>query len=208
MGYDMTIVQERDQTEQDAIAAAHAHIATLARPFGIPEGEERDTAQAAWEEAYDALRRADRSYFRLNIWGMSRCCDAMDALGMVTAERAPRWPSPEEFGLDEYPDNPADYEGDERAELEAALTDGGRNFLAAAEAAIGFEPEPVRGIPIGKFDSNDGWLVTPRQIEAALKAWRGQPQQVRERTEAEYQWWPGWVAFLAYAQGRCGFRVY
>jgi hypothetical protein len=208
MGYDMTIAQERDQAEKDAIAAARKHIDTLTSPHKAPEGEERDAAEKAWKEAWQAYDNADRSYFRLNIWGMGRCRTAMDHLGMVTDEDAPNFPTPEDFGLSEYPEDPVDYDGDERAAMDAKLTDADRQFLAAVKAVTDFEPEPVRGIPIGKFGSNDGWLVTPRQIEAALKTWHGWPEHVRADTEAELAWWPEWIAFLTYAQGRGGFRVY
>lgn len=208
MGYDMTIVQERDQAEQDAIAAAHAHINTLTRPFDIPEGEERDAAEAAWNEAWKALDRADRSYFRLNIWGMSRCRDLMDVLGMLTGEDAPRFPTPDEYGLTELPDDPEDYEGKERKAAEAKLGLAGRRFIDGCQAVTDYEPQPVKGIPVGKFGSNDGWLVTPAQCEAALDQWKAQPLAAQRKAEATAEWWPNWIAFLAYAKDRGGFRVY
>lgn len=208
MGYDMTIVQDRDQDEKDAIAAARALTATLTSPHTLPAGPERDAAEKAWSEAWKAYDDADRSYFRLNIWGMSYCRDVMDRLGMVTDEDAPRFPSLEDFGLSEYPEDPADYDGDKRTEVEAHLADADRQFLAALKATTDFEPEPVRGIPIGKFGSNDGWLVTPRQIEAALSAWHGQPEHVQTGVEAEFTWWSEWITFLAYAKDRGGFRVF
>jgi hypothetical protein len=208
MGYDMTIVQERDQAEKDAIAAAIAHVETLPAPHTLPAGEERDAAEKARKAGWDACNKADRSYFRLNIWGMSRCCDVMAALGMLTSEDAPKFPRLEEFGLTDWPENPDDYEGEERAKAEAELTDGGRRFLAAVEAVLAFEPVPVQGIPSGKFSTNDGWLVTPAQCGAAVAAWQAQPDDVRARVEGEAEWWARWIAYLEYAQGRGGFRVY
>ncbi|MEU7381516.1 hypothetical protein AB0A91_16240 [Streptomyces sp. NPDC042207] len=208
MGYDMTIVQERDQAERDAIAAAQKHVNSLTSPYSLPEGEERDAAEKTWKDAWKAYDAADRSYFRLNIWAMSCCCDVMASLGMLTPEEAPSFPRLEEFGITDYPEDPADYDGEERAKAEAELTDGGRQYLAAVKAALAFEPVPVRGIPAGKFSSNDGWLVTPAQCEAALAAWRAQPDAVRARVEGEIEWWARWVAYLTYAQGRGGFRVY
>lgn len=207
MGYDMTIVQERDQAEKDAIAAAAAHAKTLASPYSLPEGEERDAAEKAWKAGWKAYDDADRSYFRLNVWGMSHCCDVMASLGMLTGEEAPRFPRLEEFGLDEYPEGPADYDGEEQAKDEAELTDAGRRYLAAVDTTLTFEPVPVRGIPVGKFSTNDGWLVTPAQCEAALAAWNAQPEAVRGRIEGEIKWWASWIAYLTYAQGRGGFRV-
>lgn len=208
MGYDMTIVQERDQAEQDAIAAAQRHLDSLIRPHTLPEGEERDAAERAWKAAWEAYESADRSYFRLNIWGMSRCRDLMARLGMLTDEDAPNFPTLDEFGLTDYPEDPADYDGEARAKAEKELTDAGRRFIEAVKAALAFEPVPVRGIPIGKFCSNDGWLVTPAQCGAALAAWRAQPAAVRAHVEGEAEWWGRWIAYLTYAKDRGGFRVY
>lgn len=208
MGYDMTIVQERDQAEKDAIAAARAHTQSLTSPYSLPEGEERDAAEKAWQDAWKAYDAADRSYFRLNIWGMSHCRDLMATLRMLTDEDAPRFPTLDEFGLTDYPEDPADYDGEKRAKAEAELTDDGRRYLAAVEAALAFEPVPVRGIPVGKFCSNDGWLVTPAQCAAALDAWHAQPDAVRARIEGETEWWGRWIAYLTYAKDRGGFRVY
>lgn len=208
MGYDMTIVQERDQAEKDAIAAAAAHVKTLPSPHSLPEGEEREAAEKAWKAGWKAYDEADRSYFRLNIWGMSHCRDVMASLGMLTEDEAPAYPTLDEFGLTDYPDDPADYEGEERAKAEAELTDGGRKYIAAVEAALAFEPVPVRGIPVGKFCSNDGWLVTPAQCEAALAAWHAQPDATRARIEGEIEWWASWIAYLTYAKNRGGFRVF
>jgi len=207
MGYDMTIVQERDQEEKAAIAAAAAHVKTLPSPHRLPEGEEREAAEKAWKAGWKAYDDADRSYFRLNIWGMSHCCDAMASFRMLTREEAPHFPRLEEFGLTEWPEDPAHYEGDARAKAEAELTDADRGYLAAVEATLAFEPVPVRGIPVGKFSSNDGWLVTPAQCEAALAAWRVQPAATRARVEGEIGWWASWIAYLTYAKDRGGFRV-
>lgn len=207
MGYDMTIVQERDQAEKDAIAAAAKHIKTLASPHSVPEGEERAAAEKAWKEGWDAYDKADRSYFRLNVRGMSRCCDLMATLGMLTFEEAPDFPRLEEFGLTDYPEDPADYDGEEREKAEKELTDGGRRYLDAIEAALAFEPVPVRGIPVGKFSSNDGWLVTPAQCEAALSAWQAQPEAARTHVTGGIEWWDSWIAYLTYAKDRGGFRV-
>lgn len=205
MGYDMIIVQERDQAEKDASAAARKHAETIPTPYGLPAGPERVAAAAALRGAWEAYDRANRSCFRLNIWGMSRCCELMDRLGMLTSENAPRFPSPSEYNLDEWPEDPADYEGEERAAAEAA--DNGRRFLAAVQAVTDYEPQPVRGIPAVKFSTNDGWLVTPAQCEAALAAYEAAPAAVRGAVEAEATWWPRWIAFLSYAKDRGGFCV-
>lgn len=208
MGYDMHTVQPADDAEREAVQAAQAHVRSLPSPFRMPEGEERDAAQKAWDEAWAAYDRAQKSYFRLNIWGMSRCCDLMAHAGMLTGDQAPRFPTPDEYGLQEWPDDPADYDGEERKAAEEKLTDAGRSFIDACQAVTDFESEPVAGIPIGKFSSNDGWLVTPRQCEAALAQWAAAPVATRVQIEGEAEWWPNWIAFLQHAKDRGGFRVH
>ena len=50
--------------------------------------------------AYAAMRDAERSYFRLNMFGMGRYCDLMARIGMTfddPSER-PDWPEPEDHG--------------------------------------------------------------------------------------------------------------
>lgn len=198
MGYDMYIVQDRDQAEADAIAAARAHINTLAKPWDLPGGSpEQETAQKAWDEAWRALAVADRSYFRLNVRGMSRCCNLMAELGMLTTQEAPAFPRTREFGLEDWPEDP-----------DEPKNDAERSFLAACEAVCAFEPQPVLGIPVGKFGTNDGWLVTPAQIAAALEAHRDAPEAHKQPLVGDIEWWPDWIAFLEYAQGRGGFRVH
>jgi hypothetical protein len=207
MGYDMYTVQGADQAENEAVAAARRFIDNLPKPWDQPEGTERDAAQKQWDDAWRAFDRAQTSYFRLNIWGMSACVDLMADLGMMTDEDAPKFPSPADYGLTEYPDDPADYEGDERAAIEAKLTDADRQFLAACRAVVDYEPEPVGGIPVGKFSSNDGWLVTPRQIAAALEAYAAATEGARAAATAKREWFADWIAWLGHAKDRGGFRV-
>jgi hypothetical protein len=136
VGYDMYIVQEADQAEKDALAAARAHCRSLASPWELPEGPERDAAQQAVNAAFKAADAAERSYFRLNIFGMSRYCGFMDKLGMLSGEDSPAFPRPEDHGLTEWPESDSD-----------TLTDAEKAFLAACEAVTDYEPQPVTGIP-------------------------------------------------------------
>lgn len=199
MGYDMYIVQEADQAEKDALAAARAHYDSLPAPWDLPAGEseKRDAAKKACEDALRAIGATERSYFRLNIFGMGRCCTVMDALGMLTSEESPGFPSPEDHGLSDWPDSDAD-----------DLSDAEEAFVTACNAVTDYEPQPVKGIPVGKFGTNDGWLVTEAQCAAAVATYRAQPEAVRAAAETEYVWWARWIAFLDYAASRGGFRVH
>lgn len=209
MGYDMYTVQEADADEKAAIEAADAHRRGLISPHTLPEGsDERAAAEKAWADAWAASDAAHKSYFRLNVWGMSVCVELMEKAGMVTSQGKLLWPELSNYGLTEYPDDPEYYDGHERAEIEAKLTEQGRAFLQASKAVIEYEPQPVAGIPAHKFWSNDGWLVTPKQCEAALSAWEAAAPELRASIEAEREWWPGWIEFLTHSKDRGGFRVH
>ncbi|WP_328902325.1 hypothetical protein OHR86_22560 [Streptomyces sp. NBC_00441] len=198
MGYDMYTVQEADADEQAAVKAAGEKCSALVRPWTLTEGTpEREAAEKAQREAFAAYDAAQKSYFRLNIWGMSVCAQWMDRLGMLTGEAAPEWPELGAYGLDDWPD------GDDND-----LSDADRKYLAAQAAVLAHEPQPVTGIPAHKFGSNDGWLVTPAQCAAALAMWEKAPAEHRKAVETEREWWPSWIAFLAHSQERGGFRVH
>ncbi|MEU8919536.1 hypothetical protein AB0D10_01195 [Kitasatospora sp. NPDC048545] len=84
-------------------------------------------------------------------------------------------------------------------------------FAAAQEAARqrleSYDPSAA-GIPRYKVDSNEGWLIAPQEITAALAAYDSHP--AAERRDAErsgYCDWPGWIAFLRRAVAS-GIRVY
>ncbi|MFF3300932.1 hypothetical protein [Streptomyces sp. NPDC002908] len=198
MGYDMYTVKEADADEKAAVKAAQEICSNLVFPWTLQEGTpEREAAEKAHREAFNALAAVEKSYFRLNIWGMSTCREWMDVLGMVTDQPAPEWPEPGAYGLDDYPD-----------EDSKTLTDDERKFLADHEAASDHEPQPVTGIPMYKLCSNDGWLVTAAQCAAALEAWEKAPAARRADVASEREWWPSWIAFLTHSKDRGGFRVH
>ncbi|MFG2763116.1 hypothetical protein [Streptomyces rubiginosohelvolus] len=198
MGYDMYTVKEADATEQAAVRAAQEICSNLTFPWTLQEGTpERKAAEQAHREAFDNLRAVEKSYFRLNIRGMSTCLDWMDVLGMLTDEAAPEWPELSAFGLDDWPDSDDD-----------DLSDADHRYLAASAAVLAHEPQPVTGVPAYKFGSNDGWLVTPAQCAAALEAWEKAPAARRADVESGCEWWPSWIAFLAHSKDRGGFRVH
>lgn len=88
MGYDMFIEVVSDDEAAKVRAAEDAfHAAARSRDaLNLPPGHSDFVeAQEEVERTYKVLRDADSSYFRLNIWGMSRYCEVMDQLGMVVS---------------------------------------------------------------------------------------------------------------------------
>lgn len=98
---------------------------------------------------YDMMTRETGGYFRLNIWGMSGMRYLLDAAGVLGDEIDPKFPTlPEKF---------KDCDRDDLMESEE-----GREFLALNDAALARERDDLT-VPIHKFASNEGWIVTKRE---------------------------------------------
>ncbi len=153
-------------------------------------------------------------YFRLNISGMGRFCHAMHELGMLYASGSPAaWPTaPSQrikelaYDLDsgEEPDGTPEELAQARAYAEAI-----RKHLAA---------HPFDGdvIPSHKFSTNDGWIVTPDEIKAALAEYDSIDAETATRrlTQTvftqpnELEYWFRWIVYLRRAVDYEGFEVY
>lgn len=175
-----------------------------------------EAAQQKVDAAYEALQATDVSYFRLNIHGMGVYRTVMDALGMlVTGYPQPSFP--------ELPDGVTWEDVD--AAVEEANPGAGDGLPVKAAAAVyvkeldahlAWHPEPASGIAAHKFGSNDGWLVTPAEIEAALAAYRthSAPQVMTLLGAAlgdegdSHSYWIEWITYLERARVRGGFKVH
>jgi hypothetical protein len=141
---------------------------------------------------HDAGLTESKAYFRLNIFGMARYRDAMFNLGM----------------LDNYAQGgvfpkAADFLNDTEYQEECRkVTDA--------------EDMRPTGIPPYKLGTNDGWLVTPREIHEALEnyaltAGSDRDEQLWEIASLgteERQYWNKWILFLRRAEKHGGFRVW
>ena len=202
MGYDMYIVTA-DDAEERAHQAARAMVGIA---IGKRDGHERGSAESrALQDAIDAMTAAQyrmpSKYFRLNIWGMSRCRQAMYELGMLDTETSSlEWPEREAFGVDDK--TWADWEWNEPADDDPEPL---RRYWEAHREALSHHPEKPTGICDFKFSSNDGWIVTPEELAAALATYD-------ERTGGgtavpDFEYWPDWIDYLRRAQTRGGFAV-
>lgn len=178
MGYDMYTVTQ-DPEEEARIAEIRAKLEVVnqdslrARLGGLPErhSEFRAETQRLWEEM-DAARR---SYFRLNIWGMGRMEMILVDLGIAfPSSAATECPCPEDFGLPsegdvdiwdllyEHLPHPDPYKRDALDRFAAALSAWRTDVRPVSPSS----PAPP-GLPLHKFSSNDGWLVTPAECTSA-----------------------------------------
>lgn len=186
MGYDM-YHENKPAAEVAAYDQKQAAFQEAVRARdALEDGPEREEAQKRVQEAYDAMSEAEPFYFRLNIFGMHRYMGGMDELGMLDWEaREP------DFGT--LPER----QGEEDEAYEEAV-----------EALVTRTAERPRGLPGYKFGTNDGWLVAPAEIEAALKDYKRPDADFFARHEIEEDYWDEWIQFLRRAVERGGFRVY
>jgi hypothetical protein len=176
-------------------------------------------AQDKVTAALDEIRDAEKSYFRLNGFGMGRYCDLMELIGMAFEDEPhPPFPRAEDHGATqedvqaaEYPE---DYPGHEwtDARLRAALS-----VKEATERVLAFHGKAdTPGIPLHKFSSNDGWHVLPAEAEAAVRIWqqflasKGEEEALAIVAEhaRDVSYWLKWIAYLAGAARHGGFEVH
>jgi hypothetical protein len=199
MGYDMT-TERIDEGEAERVAELRKKLyAAWDRRKGAErDSDEYNQAQADADALQKEMAKAEKSYFRLNVWGMSMAINMMHTLGMIDIETThPEWPDHKAFDVSDEQWNEWDWE------ITESTPQSLRDYHAAHEAVIGHKPELVTGICVFKFGSNDGWLVTPEEIETALaKA----PNAAFAHPDVT--WWFEWIAWLGYCKDRGGFRVH
>lgn len=213
MGYDMYLVDSDDSMDAlHAEAQQNFEVACQARnAIEDKDSEDYKSAQVLVETYYNQMDSTNINYFRLNIWGMGQMREDMESLGMLAwhYQGPPEW-QPEDFGLtlDEWWEDDSDEEpADER-------------FAKARKAAsehLSWSPPDEPGLPVHKFGSNDGWVVTPLDIEGALalyeRAQQDNPETVAKVRESWAQdggdnYFDEWITFLKRAQTHGGFNVY
>lgn len=189
MGYDMY----HEEKPADEVAAYDQAYAKFQEKVAKRDAIDQETLTAQYEAAhkevnaaFDEMGRAEAYYFRLNISGMSKYLDGMQELGMIddSDEGRPAHSAWENIDFDSE-------EAEEKAEKLRTST-----------------AEFPMGLPLFKFGSNDGWLVTPEEIQAALANYQKPPTAWFEGHKIEEDYWDEWIQFLQRAVERGGFRVY
>lgn len=195
-------------TEEENAAIGRGELSWDAIPASA--SERYHLAQEAALAADAAMDRADRSYFRLNIWGMSRACSVMEALGVLYGDY--------ELAYGEWPDVPDegyhDWENGEGVHAPQKVA-AYRRYDEQRLAIVSWSPEGRQGIPAHKFGSNDGWLVQPEEAFYAASTMRAaDPRLVAEAlndaglTGGRAEWWFTWVEWLDGASQHDGFEVW
>lgn len=210
MGYDMSmevrpaideeLIEKLRAKREEADAAFRETLEKHDKNYNEPEV--RQANDAYMKAADDYFEAADPGYFRLNIFGMSKYVDAMFELGMVHNAATPdvEWP--------EYPEDSFDDDSPAMREY---------NFRRDEAMDVAAGHPAAETIPSYKLGWNDGWLVKPDEIRAALReldysltAHRDGHGHISEETLELMQedYWKQWIDYLYRAIDHGGFRVW
>jgi hypothetical protein len=123
----------------------------------------------------------------------------MERSGMARRVSTPPFPTPADHGASsaEYDDwLDASDRGQPSAELAGYLDALDRHQRANYDAQV---------IPVHKLWTNDGWLLTPDELAAALPH---APTRALDRRQRPIPWWAQWLDYLDTARGHGGVRVH
>lgn len=159
----------------------------------------------------DASEGEGDDYFRLNIFAMGRYATAMYELGMAADGKShPKWPElPDGVTWDDI--EAVRYPEDNDKGLPAKP--GAVAHEKAHQRVLAWHDDGIIGIAGHKFDSNDGWLVTPDEIGQAIDAYRKHSGEHVKSVLADagiknIDYWLKWIGYLERAQRHGGFRVW
>lgn len=171
--------------------------------------------QSVVTAAMNEMYRTDVTYFRLNIWGMREASDVLSPLGMIH-HYGNHPPFPQLPDIDGFDGCGMEVDGAyiELDEAPEKFPPAAHEYQRAHEDVLRFSPE-VPGIPGWKFGSNDGWLVTPIDIQGAIaqlvnaaKAACVEPAAMLASTAGDRTYVVEFVEWMVRAIPRGGFRVH
>jgi hypothetical protein len=153
--------------------------------------------RAAWKQYW----HADGARYHLSNRQMTDAISAMEQVGMTRQVPVPPFPQPHSYGAtsEEY-DGWRDASGHGEStqpspELAIYLDVVDQHLQANYDAQV---------IPRHKLWTNDGWLITPDELDAALPQ---APATALDRRQRPIPWWQQWLTYLDVARGHGGIRV-
>jgi hypothetical protein len=171
-------------------------------PTHRPAPEDADELERHQRAAWKQYWHADGARYHLSNRQMGDAITVMEQVGMARQVPTPPFPQPAAYGAsdqehDDYLD--AVDRGDTVAPSPglAAYLDARDQHLAANYDA--------QVIPRHKLWTNDGWLITPQELTAALPHAR---TSALDRRQRPIPWWRQWLDYLDTARGHGGIRVH
>ncbi|QWY81379.1 hypothetical protein SEA_RIZWANA_82 [Arthrobacter phage Rizwana] len=223
MGYDMYIrnyekddayeARKKEASEQwDAALAVREKRAKQLREEG--RDWEQIHSDSEWKAAHEEVLKASElvdmaqpEYYRLNIGGMGWCRGFMMDRGMAYEDYALE----DRFDWPEYTE-PECAPGESKEDWYKRIDQYDKEYNERCVPIRSWSPDPEReGIPLHKFGSNDGWLVTEHECRTAAKLGREAPFPTYtddDGNEKPILWWESWLTFLENASTRGGFEVH
>jgi len=151
---------------------------------------------------FAVLAAADGARYHLSNRQMGDAITVMEHTGMARQVPTPPFPQPSTYGTsseehDSYLDAVDRGEPVQPSPEVAAYLDARDQHLQANYDA--------QVIPRHKLWTNDGWLITPDELDAALPY---APTSALDRRQRPIPWWRQWLDYLDGARGHGGVRVH
>lgn len=164
--------------------------------------EETDDLERRHRAAWKQYWHADGARYHLSNRQMSDATTVMERSGMVCQVPTPPFPRPIDYGAsgEEYGDW---LDATDRGEV-IQPSPGLADYLDALDRHQRANYD-AKVIPRHKLWTNDGWLVTPTELTAALPH---APAVALDRRQRPIPWWDQWLDYLNASRGHGGFRVH
>jgi hypothetical protein len=168
-------------------------------PLGSEDADGLERQQrAVWKQYW----HADGARYHLSNRQMSDAIKVMEHAGMARQVPVPAFP------------RPVDYRAtDEEYDAFLAATDRGEPVQPSPELAAYLSTRDqhlaanydAQVIPRHQLWTNDGWLITVDELDAALPH---APTSALDRRQRPIPWWRQWLDYLDGARGHGGVRVH
>ena len=190
------------QRKQQAWQEWEATDARLHDPTDPPAPDEQAELEQRHRAAWKQYWHADGARYHLSNRQMGDAVTVMEHAGMARRVPIPPFPTPADYGA-----STAEYD----AWLDA--TDRGDPTRPSVELVDYLDAldrhqranYDAQVIPVHKLWTNDGWLLTPEELAAALPH---APETALDRRQRPLPWWTQWLTYLDTARGHGGVRVH
>jgi len=190
------------QAKQQAWQQWEAIDTRLHDPVQLPAPEEAEALERQQRAAWKQYWHANGARYHLSNRQMSDAITAMEQAGMTRPVPVPPFPQPSSYGTsgDEYDAWLDGVDRGQPVQPSPELT----YYLDALDAHLAANYD-AQVIPRHKLWTNDGWLITPDELDAALPQ---APATALDRRQRPIPWWRQWLDYLDSGRSHGGVRVH